>query len=147
MVKKIAYSLMDEGQVPQFERDLELNMALALPDAGRFRINVFKQRGEVGMVIRAIRSVIPSIEELQLPQVLKSVIMAPRGLVLIVGSTGSGKSTTLASMIDHINKSEYAHILSVEDPIEFVHTSQKCLINQREVHRDTHGFNEALRSA
>ena len=103
MVKKIAYSLMDEGQVPQFERDLELNIAYALPDAGRFRINVFKQRGEIGMVIRAIRSVIPSIEELQLPQVLKNIIMAPRGLVLIVGSTGSGKSTTLASMIDYRN--------------------------------------------
>src|SRR5690606_36244158 len=103
MVKKIAYSLMDEGQVPIFERELELNTAYALPDTGRFRINVFKQRGEVAMVIRAIRSVIPSIEELQLPQVLKDIIMAPRGLVLIVGSTGSGKSTTLASMIDHRN--------------------------------------------
>ena len=90
MVKKIAYSLMDEGQVPQFERELELNMAIALPDAGRFRVNVFKQRGEVGMVIRAIRSVIPSIEELNLPQVLKDIIMTPRGLVLLVGSTGSG---------------------------------------------------------
>src|SRR5690606_14705910 len=93
MVKKIAYSLMDEGQVPQFERDLELNMAIAVNDAGRFRVNVFKQRGEVGMVIRAIRSTIPSIEELNLPEVLKDIIMTPRGLVLIVGSTGSGKST------------------------------------------------------
>jgi Tfp pilus assembly ATPase PilU len=103
MVKKIAYSLMDEGQVPEFERELELNMAIALAEAGRFRVNVFKQRGEVGMVIRAIRSKIPSIEELNLPQVLKDVIMTPRGLVLVVGSTGSGKSTSLASMIDHRN--------------------------------------------
>jgi twitching motility protein PilU len=112
MVKKIAYSLMDEGQVPQFERDLELNMAIALQDAGRFRVNVFKQRGEVGMVIRAIRSKIPSIEELHLPQVLKDVIMTPRGLVLVVGSTGSGKSTSLASMIDHRNSTTTGHILS-----------------------------------
>src|SRR5690606_10009002 len=97
MVKKIAYSLMDEGQVPQFERELEMNMAIAAPDGSRFRVNVFKQRGEVAMVIRAIRSTITSIEELQLPQVLKQIIMAPRGLVLLVGSTGSGKSTTLAS--------------------------------------------------
>ncbi len=147
MVKKIAYSLMDEGQVPQFERDLELNMAIALADVGRFRVNVFKQRSEVGMVIRAIKNRIPSIEELKLPDVLKDVIMTPRGLVLVVGSTGSGKSTSLASMIDHRNATTTGHILTIEDPIEFVHTSQKCLINQREVHRDTHGFNEALRSA
>ena len=147
MVKKIAYSLMDEGQVPEFERDLELNMALSLADAGRFRVNVFKQRGEVGMVIRAIRSVIPSIEELQLPQALKQIIMAPRGLVLIVGSTGSGKSTTLAAMVDYVNETEYGHILTIEDPIEFVHESKRCLINQREVSRDTQSFNAALRSS
>ena len=100
MVKKIAYSLMDEGQVPQFERELELNMAIALADAGRFRVNVFKQRGEVGMVIRAIRSVIPSIEDLNLPQVLKDIIMTPRGLVLLVGSTGSGKSTGTLNILE-----------------------------------------------
>ncbi|MGO0999890.1 PilT/PilU family type 4a pilus ATPase [Lysobacter sp. Hz 25] len=147
MVKKIAYSLMDEGQVPLFERDLELNMALALPDAGRFRINVFKQRGEVGMVIRAIRSIIPSIEELQLPQVLKQIIMAPRGLVLIVGSTGSGKSTTLASMIDHRNSSTAGHILTIEDPIEYLHKHKKSIVNQREVGLDTHAFHNALKNA
>src|SRR5690606_24176151 len=110
---KSTYTLMDEGQVTQFELDLELNMALSLADSGRFRVNVFKQRGEVGMVIRAIRSTIPSIEELQLPQVLKDIIMAPRGLVLIVGSTGSGKSTTLASMIDYRNSSTAGHILTI----------------------------------
>ena len=147
MVKKIAYSLMDEGQVPDFERDLELNMALSLADAGRFRVNVFKQRGEVGMVIRAIRSVIPSIEELQLPQVLKNVIMAPRGLVLIVGSTGSGKSTTLASMIDYRNTTAAGHILTIEDPIEYLHRHKKSIVNQREVGLDTKSFHRALRSA
>jgi twitching motility protein PilU len=147
MVKKIAYSLMDEGQVPDFERELELNMALSLADAGRFRVNVFKQRGEVGMVIRAIRSVIPSIEELQLPQVLKSIIMAPRGLVLIVGSTGSGKSTTLASMIDHRNSTSAGHILTIEDPIEYLHRHKKSLVNQREVGLDTHAFHNALKNA
>ena len=147
MVKKIAYSLMDEGQVPIFERELELNMALALQDAGRFRINVFKQRGAVGMVIRAIRSVIPSIEELQLPQVLKNIIMAPRGLVLIVGSTGSGKSTTLASMIDHRNSQIAGHILTIEDPIEYLHRHKKSIVNQREVGLDTHSYHEALKNA
>ena len=147
MVKKIAYSLMDEGQVPQFERDLELNMAFALHDAGRFRINVFKQRGEVGMVIRAIRSLIPTIEELQLPQVLKDIIMAPRGLVLIVGSTGSGKSTTLASMIDHRNRTTAGHILTIEDPIEYLHKHRKSIVNQREVGVDTHAFQNALKNA
>ena len=121
MAKKVAYSLMNEGQITEFERELELNMAIAVPNSGRFRVNVFQQRGEVGMVIRAIRSDIPSIEELQLPQVLKDIIMAPRGLVLIVGSTGSGKSTTLASMIDHRNTTSTGHILTIEDPIEYLH--------------------------
>jgi len=147
MVKKIAYSLMDEGQVPQFERDLELNMAISMPDSGRFRVNVFKQRGEVGMVIRAIRSTIPTIEELQLPQVLKDIIMAPRGLVLIVGSTGSGKSTSLASMIDYRNSTTSGHILTIEDPIEYLHKHKKSIVNQREVGLDTHAFHNALKNA
>ena len=147
MVKKIAYSLMDEGQVPIFERELELNMALALQDAGRFRINVFKQRGEVGMVIRAIRSVIPTIEELNLPQVLKDIIMTPRGLVLLVGSTGSGKSTSLASMIDHRNSTTTGHILTIEDPIEYLHKHKQSIVNQREVGLDTHAFHNALKNA
>lgn len=147
MVRKIAYSLMDESQIQQFERDFELNMAYSLQDAGRFRVNVFKQRGEVGMVIRAIRSNIPSIEELQLPQVLKDIIMAPRGLVLIVGSTGSGKSTTLASMIDHRNASSSGHILTIEDPIEYLHRHKKSLVNQREVGLDTLTFHNALKNA
>ena len=122
-------------------------MAIALPDKSRFRVNVFKQRGEVGMVIRAIRSAIPSIEELRLPQVLKEIIMAPRGLVLIVGSTGSGKSTTLASMIDHRNSTSSGHILTIEDPIEYLHKHKKSIVNQREVGMDTHTFHNALKNA
>ncbi|MEO5629075.1 MAG: PilT/PilU family type 4a pilus ATPase, partial [Thermomonas sp.] len=147
MPKKVAYSLMSEAQIAEFERELELNMAIAVPDSGRFRVNVFQQRGEVGVVIRAIRSDIPSIEELQLPQVLKDIIMAPRGLVLIVGSTGSGKSTTLASMIDHRNRTTSGHILTIEDPIEYLHRHKKSIVNQREVGLDTHSFHSALKNA
>ena len=147
MVKKIAYSLMDEGQVPVFERDLEFNMAIAVKDAGRFRVNCFKQRGEVGMVIRAIKSEIPSIDQLKLPQVLKDIVMEPRGLVLVVGSTGSGKSTALAAMIDHRNANNTGHILTIEDPIEFLHKHKKSIVNQREVGLDTHAFHNALKNA
>ncbi|MDP1697948.1 MAG: type IV pili twitching motility protein PilT [Gammaproteobacteria bacterium HGW-Gammaproteobacteria-5] len=147
MVKKIAYSLMDEGQVPAFERDLEFNMAVAIKDAGRFRINVFKQRGEVGMVIRAINSHIPSIEQLKLPDILKDIVMEARGLVLVVGSTGSGKSTTLAGMINHRNSNTTGHILTIEDPIEFLHQHKKSIVNQREVGLDTHAFHNALKNA
>jgi len=147
MVKKIAYSLMDEGQVPQFERDLELNLAIAVKDAGRFRINVFKQRGEVGMVIRAIKSDIPSIEQLRLPVLFKELIMEPRGLVLLVGATGSGKSTTLASMIDHRNSTMSGHILTIEDPIEYLHRHKKSVVNQREVGLDTKSYHVALKNA
>ncbi|MGA8277484.1 MAG: PilT/PilU family type 4a pilus ATPase [Rhodanobacteraceae bacterium] len=147
MVKKIAYSLMDEGQVPQFERDLELNIGVAIQDAGRFRINVFKQRGEVGMVIRAIKQEIPSIEELRLPQLFKSLIMDPRGLILLVGTTGSGKSTTLASMIDYRNTNTSGHILTIEDPIEYLHRHKRSVVNQREIGLDTHSFHTALKNA
>ncbi|OQA34549.1 MAG: Twitching mobility protein [Betaproteobacteria bacterium ADurb.Bin341] len=147
MVKKIAYSLMDEGQVPMFERDLELNMAIAVKDAGRFRINVFKQRGEIGMVIRAIKSEIPTIEQLKLPNILKDIIDVPRGLVLVTGPTGSGKSTTLAAMLDYLNSTKYHHILTIEDPIEFLHRHKKSIVNQREVGLDTHGFHNALKNA
>lgn len=147
MVKKIAYSLMDEGQVPQFEKNLELNMAIAVKDAGRFRINVFRQRGEVGMVIRAIKSEIPTIEQLQLPQLFKNLIMEPRGLILVVGATGSGKSTTLAAMIDHRNSNTSGHILTVEDPIEYLYRHKKSVVNQREVGLDTHSYHEALKNA
>jgi twitching motility protein PilU len=147
LVKRIAYSLMDEGQVPQFERNLELNVAAAVKDAGRFRINVFKQRGEVGMVIRAIRSVVPSIEDLMLPPLLAELVMEPRGLILVVGATGSGKSTTLASMIDHRNQTASGHILTIEDPIEYLHRHKRSLVNQREVGLDTHSYHDALKNA
>jgi len=147
MVKKIAYSLMDEGQVPQFERDLELNLAIAVKDAGRFRINVFKQRGEVGMVIRAIKSDIPSIEQLRLPVLFRELIMEPRGLILLVGATGSGKSTTLASMIDYRNSNVSGHILTIEDPIEYLHRHKKSVVNQREVGLDTKSYHLALKNA
>jgi twitching motility protein PilU len=147
MVKKIGYSLMDEGQVPQFERDLELNMAIAVKDAGRFRINVFKQRGEVGMVIRAIKSEIPGFDALKLPLVLQDLIMEPRGLILVVGATGSGKSTSLAAMIDYRNANTSGHILTIEDPIEFLHKHKRSIVNQREVGLDTHSYHEALKNA
>ena len=147
MVKKIAYSLMDEGLVPAFERDLEANMAIAVKDAGRFRVNVFKQRGEVGMVIRAIKSELPSIDALKLPEVLKDVIMAPRGLVLVVGATGSGKSTSLAAMLDYRNTNSSGHILTIEDPIEFLHRHKRSIVNQREVGLDTHTYANALKNA
>ena len=147
MPKKVAYSLMSEAQIAEFERELEMNMAIAVAGSGRFRVNVFQQRGEVGLVIRAIRSDIPTIEELQLPQVLKSIIMAPRGLVLIVGSTGAGKSTTLASMIDHRNSTTSGHILTIEDPIEYLHRHKRSIVNQREVGLDTHSFHAALKNA
>lgn len=145
--RDIAYGLMDAAQVAEFEREKELNIAISVPECGRFRVNVFQQRGEVGLVIRAIRSDIPTIEELQLPTVLKDIIMAPRGLVLIVGSTGSGKSTTLASMIDHRNSTTTGHILTIEDPIEYLHRHKLSVVNQREVGLDTHSFHAALKNA
>ena len=145
--KAVAYRLMSPAQIEEFERELELNMAISVPDCGRFRVNVFQQRGEVCMVIRAIRGDIPSIEQLQLPTVLRDIIMAPRGLVLIVGSTGSGKSTTLASMIDHRNSTTTGHILTIEDPIEYLHRHKRSIVNQREVGLDTHSFHTALKNA
>lgn len=147
LVRQVAWSLMDDAQVQQFERELELNMAIAVTGTGRFRVNVFKQRGEVGMVIRAIHGRIPSIEALNLPQVLKDVVMTPRGLVLVVGSTGSGKSTSLASMIDHRNSTTTGHILTIEDPIEYLHRHKRSIVNQREVGLDTHAFHSALKNA
>ena len=147
MTQSVAYTLMSDKQIAQFERDLEMNFAVAVEGSGRFRVNVFKQKGEVGMVIRAIKTEIPGFGELKLPPVLQDIIMAKRGLVLVVGSTGSGKSTTLASMIDYRNSISGGHILTIEDPIEFIHPHKKCIVNQREVGVDTHAFSNALKNA
>jgi len=147
LVKKIAYSIMDEGQVPEFEKEHELNLAISLPGIGRFRVNVFKQRNEVGMVIRTIETEIPSAKELKIPELVNELILDKRGLILVAGGTGSGKSTTMASMINHRNENMTGHILTVEDPIEFMHRHKKSIVNQREIGSDTHGYKQALKSA
>jgi twitching motility protein PilT len=141
------YAILPQKMRERFEQELELDMSYSLPGRARFRVNVFQQRDALGAVFRVIPFEIKTIEDLGLPSVVADLARFQRGFVVVTGPTGSGKSTTLAAMVDHINKNEYGHLLTVEDPIEFVHTSQKCLVNQREVHRDTHGFNEALRSA
>ena len=146
-VHSLVYDIMSDKQRRDFEEFLEVDFSFEIPGLARFRVNAFNQNRGAGAVFRNIPSQILSLEELACPRVFTELIAQPQGLILVTGPTGSGKSTTLAAMVDHVNKNEFAHILSVEDPIEFVHTSQKCLINQREVHRDTHGFNEALRSA
>lgn len=147
MIKEIAYSLMSPDQIKEFESTLECNFAISKKDVGRFRVNVFKQRGEVGMVVRHIKTVIPSIETLGLPAVLKELILRKRGLLLVVGATGSGKSTTLASMIDYRNETTSGHILTLEDPIEFVHPHKKSVVDQREVGIDTLSFENGLKNA
>ena len=146
-VKKIADAIMNEEHRQQFEENLELDIAVSIKGIGRFRINVFRERGDVAMVVRYIKSRIPIIEELNLPASLKDMVMEPRGLILIVGTTGCGKSTTLASMIDHRNENQTGHILTIEDPIEFVHTHKKSIVNQREVGSDTLSYGNALRRA
>lgn len=143
-VKKIAYDILTEAQKTQFEEKPELNIALKIDEIGRFRVNIFKQRNEVGMVIRAIKSEIPNFQALRLPKILLQVIMQKRGLVLFVGGTGSGKSTSLASLIDYRNRNSSGHIITIEDPIEFVHHHQQCIINQREVGTDTDSYEDAL---
>ncbi len=146
-VHALVYDIMSDKQRRDYEEFLEVDFSFEIPGLARFRVNAFNQNRGAGAVFRTIPSEVLTLEDLGCPRIFKELIEQPQGLILVTGPTGSGKSTTLAAMIDHINKNEYGHILSVEDPIEFVHTSQKCLINQREVHRDTHGFNEALRSA
>src|SRR3954469_14420687 len=146
-VHGMVYDIMNDSQRKVYEETLEVDFSFEIPSLARFRVNAFNQNRGAGAVFRTIPSEVLTLEDLGTPRIFKELIEQPQGLILVTGPTGSGKSTTLAAMIDHINKNEYGHILSVEDPIEFVHTSQKCLINQREVHRDTHGFNEALRSA
>jgi twitching motility protein PilU len=147
MVKEVAYSIMKEEQIEDFERELEMNVALSLRGVGRFRINIFKQRGEVAMAVRYIRSGVPSVEELRLPFALRDLVMMKRGLILVVGATGSGKSTALASMIDYRNQNTTGHILTVEDPIEYLHPYKRCIVNQREVGTDTLSYENALLNA
>ncbi|MGD8558469.1 MAG: PilT/PilU family type 4a pilus ATPase [Gammaproteobacteria bacterium] len=147
VAKKIAYSLMNPEQIKSFETNMEMNLALSKPNVGRFRINIFRQRGELAMVVRYIKSSIPSISELHLPATLQQLIMEPRGLVLIVGATGSGKTTTLASMIDHRNQKTTGHILTIEDPMEYIHKNRKSIVDQREVGIDTLSYSNALKNA
>jgi len=146
-VKQMAYSIMNDDQQKEFEETLEMNCAISAQGLGRFRVNVFRQRGEVSMVVRYIKSDIASVEELQLPPILNDLIMIKRGLILMVGATGSGKSTTLAAMIDHRNSNAAGHILTIEDPIEFTHHHKKSVVNQREVGIDTMNYENALKNA
>ena len=146
-VHGLVYDIMNDKQRKDFEEFYETDFSFEIPDLARFRVNAFNHHRGAGAVFRTIPSVILSLDELGTPAIFKDIVDVPRGLVLVTGPTGSGKSTTLAAMLDYKNENEYAHILTIEDPIEFVHDSKKCLVNQREVHRDTLGFNEALRSA
>lgn len=146
LVKKIAYQIMNEDQIAAFEKNPEMNLAVAEPDIGRFRVNIFKQRGEVSLVARHIKTKIPSVEFLGLPPILKDLIMQKRGIILFVGGTGSGKSTSLAALIDYRNRSSDGHIITIEDPIEFIHPHHKSIVNQREVGVDTNSYEEALQN-
>ena len=146
-VHGLVYDIMNDKQRKDYEEFLETDFSFEIPDLARFRVNAFNHNRGAGAVFRTIPSEILSLEDLGTPAIFKEIADTPRGLVLVTGPTGSGKSTTLAAMIDYINTRLYAHILTIEDPIEFVHQSKKCLLNQREVHRDTLGFNQALRSA
>ena len=146
-VHRLVYDIMNDKQRRDFEEFWETDFSFEIPGVARFRVNAFNQNRGAGAVFRTIPSKILSMEDLGMGKVFKDISDFPRGIVLVTGPTGSGKSTTLAAMIDYINSNRFDHILTVEDPIEFVHQSKKCLINQREVHRDTRGFNEALRSA
>ncbi len=144
---KLAFSVMSPGQREIFKKKNDIDLAYSVPGLGRFRCNVFIQRGAVGMVFRVIPVKIPTIEDLQLPEVLKKIAMEARGLILVTGTTGSGKSTTLASMIDYINTNRTNNIITIEDPIEFLHRDKRSIINQREVGTDTESFSKALRAA
>jgi twitching motility protein PilT len=146
-VHDLIYEIMNDRQRKDYEEFMETDFSFEVPGVARFRVNAFNHNRGAGGVFRTIPSKVLSMEDLGMGQVFKDVSMVPRGLVLVTGPTGSGKSTTLAAMMDFINDNKYEHILTVEDPIEFIHESKKCLVNQREVHRDTLGFSQALRSA
>jgi len=143
---KLANSAMSERQRAAFAAEYEMNLAIAFPDIGRFRVNVFRQRSHVGMVIRKVKTEVPTIDRMGLPEIFKDISMSPRGLVLMVGTTGCGKSTSLAAMIDWRNSNQAGHIISIEDPIEFVHEHKKCVITQREVGTDTLEYQTALKN-
>jgi twitching motility protein PilT len=146
-VHDMIYDIMNDKQRKAYDEFFETDFSFEIPGLARFRVNAFNHARGSGAVFRTIPSKIMSLDDLKCPAIFKEIAETPRGLVLVTGPTGSGKSTTLAAIIDHINENEYGHILTIEDPIEFVHPSKRCLINQREVHRDTLGFSEALRSA
>ncbi len=143
---RMAASIMSDKQRREYLETFEMNLALAYDELGRFRVNIFKQRGQVGMVIRQIKVKILTLDELKLPEILKKIIMTKRGLILVVGATGSGKSTSLAAMIDYRNTNSSGHIITIEDPVEFVHPHKKSVITQREVGMDTHSFKAALKN-
>jgi twitching motility protein PilU len=143
-VKSLANEIMNEKQLEDFSKKPEMNLALSLPGIGRFRVNIFKQRGEVAMVIRNIQNDIPDIDSLGLPEILKKIMMVKNGLILVVGGTGTGKSTSLAALIDYRNTNSRGHIITIEDPIEFVHKHKGCIVNQREIGMDTDCFEDAL---
>ena len=145
--KRLAYSVMTDGQKHQFEEKWEIDFSFGIKDLCRFRANVFTQRGSVGAVFRIIPFEVKGFESLNLPPIVEKLCEKPRGLILVTGPTGSGKSTTLAAMIDKINRERHEHILTIEDPIEFLHPHRNCIVNQREVNADTHSFSDALRVA
>jgi len=147
MVKQAAIELMDEEQLDTFTKELELDFAISEPGLGRFRVNVFHQRGNVSMVLRYITAELPTLDELGMPEQMKELVMLRRGLILMVGATGSGKSTTLAAMLNHRNERTSSHIITVEDPIEFLHPNKQSIVNQREVGLDTVSYGRALKSA
>ena len=146
-IHRMVYDIMDDEQRKHFEEHLESDFSFEIHNVARFRTNVFMQNRGLAAVFRTIPSKVLTLDELNCPEIFKSIAETPRGLVLVTGPTGSGKSTTLAAMVDYLNERKHSHILTIEDPIEFVHEAKRCLVNQREVHRDTHSFANSLRSA